>query len=140
MDGGSITIPPSASEAQFQLEYSRLALQIHLFRDVKFNSFLTFVVLQSDTLGSSKQLVAMSSENTGSLDYDSDGDEEARLIANPTIPDASPLLFELAAGDFPTYFSERGGRLFHAHASSLYPLPVDTPEQQVNIFFDPISS
>ena len=29
------------------------------------------------------------------------------------------------------YFTERDGRLFHSHGISLYPLPVDTMEQQV---------
>ncbi|KAF8124846.1 S-adenosyl-L-methionine-dependent methyltransferase [Mycena galopus ATCC 62051] len=37
---------------------------------------------------------------------------------------------ELSSEDFPTYFSERDGRLFHSHGSSPYPLPVDTPEQE----------
>ncbi|KAJ7614020.1 S-adenosyl-L-methionine-dependent methyltransferase [Roridomyces roridus] len=32
--------------------------------------------------------------------------------------------------DFGTYFTERGGRLFHSHVTCLYPLPVDTPEQE----------
>lgn len=83
----------------------------------------------------------MSSENPlDPLDYDSDGDDEARLIANQAttnvastgVPDASPLLVELASEDFPMYFSERDGRLFHSHGASPYPLPADTPEQQVN--------
>lgn len=37
---------------------------------------------------------------------------------------------EIEQDDFPRYFSERNGRLFHA-SSSPYPLPVDTPEQEV---------
>ncbi|KAJ6625960.1 S-adenosyl-L-methionine-dependent methyltransferase [Mycena sp. CBHHK59/15] len=37
---------------------------------------------------------------------------------------------ELLPEDFPTYFSERDGRLFHSHGTSPYPLPVDTPEQE----------
>ncbi|KAJ2919633.1 hypothetical protein MD484_g856, partial [Candolleomyces efflorescens] len=32
--------------------------------------------------------------------------------------------------DFPTYFDERNGRLYHSHPTSPYPLPVDTPEQE----------
>ncbi|KAF8154294.1 S-adenosyl-L-methionine-dependent methyltransferase [Crassisporium funariophilum] len=44
-------------------------------------------------------------------------------------PDPSNSLEELGADDFPTYFSERGGRLFSS-SSSPYPLPVDGPEQQ----------
>jgi len=42
-----------------------------------------------------------------------------------------PEFEELSPEDFPTYFSERDGRLFHSHGSSPYPLPVDTPEQEV---------
>jgi hypothetical protein len=34
--------------------------------------------------------------------------------------------------DFPSYFNEVGGRLFHASQTSPYPLPVDTPEQDVS--------
>jgi hypothetical protein len=82
----------------------------------------------------------MSLDNLDPLSYDSDGDDEARLIANQApnnggsigAPDESPLLYELAAEDFPSFFAERNGRLFHAHLTSPYPLPVDTPEQQVN--------
>ncbi|KAF8882839.1 S-adenosyl-L-methionine-dependent methyltransferase [Infundibulicybe gibba] len=48
----------------------------------------------------------------------------------PELPDASPLLTELRPEDFPTYFAERDGRLFHSHGCSPYPLPVDTPEQR----------
>jgi hypothetical protein len=66
-----------------------------------------------------------------SRDYDSDGDDDVRLIREQGTPDTSPLLYELTAEDFPLYFSERGGRLFHSHHSSPYPLPVDSPEQQV---------
>ncbi|KIK66375.1 hypothetical protein GYMLUDRAFT_38182 [Collybiopsis luxurians FD-317 M1] len=40
-------------------------------------------------------------------------------------------LEELGDADFPTYFSERDGRLYQADAAaSPYPLPVDTPENQ----------
>jgi hypothetical protein len=78
----------------------------------------------------------MSPEFLDSRDYDSDGDDEVRLIRDEQpegAPDTSPLLHELTADDFPSYFSERGGRLFHSHHSSPYPLPADTPEQQVKI-------
>lgn len=85
----------------------------------------------------------MSSETLDSHDYDSDGDDEACLISEQganvdstiSIPDLSPLLVELAPDDFPLYFCEHGGRLFHSHRSSPYPLPVDTPEQQVNYIY-----
>ncbi|KJA24902.1 hypothetical protein HYPSUDRAFT_453725 [Hypholoma sublateritium FD-334 SS-4] len=51
---------------------------------------------------------------------DSDYESEA--------PDATTALEELSPDEFPAYFSERNGRLFHS-ATSPYPLPVDTPEQ-----------
>ncbi|KAJ7821652.1 S-adenosyl-L-methionine-dependent methyltransferase [Mycena leptocephala] len=41
-----------------------------------------------------------------------------------------PEFEELSSDDFPTYFIERDGRLFHSHGGSPYPLPVDTPEQE----------
>jgi len=39
---------------------------------------------------------------------------------------------EIEADDFPSYFNEIDGRLFPSCPSSLYPLPVDTPEQEVD--------
>jgi hypothetical protein len=45
-----------------------------------------------------------------------------------------PEFEELSSDDFPTYFIERGGRLFHSHGGSPYPLPVDTPEQEASPF------
>jgi hypothetical protein len=67
-------------------------------------------------------------------DYESDGDDDVRLMDGQDVPDTSAQLYELAANDFPRYFTERGGRLFHSHHSSPYPLPADTPEQQVTKF------
>ena len=55
-------------------------------------------------------------------DHDQDSDDEA--------PDATSTLVELSPDEFPSYFSERNGRLFHS-GTSPYPLPVDTPEQRV---------
>jgi hypothetical protein len=40
-------------------------------------------------------------------------------------------LVELGNDEFPVYFVERDDRLFHSHGNLPYPLPVDTPEQQV---------
>ncbi|KAK0446788.1 S-adenosyl-L-methionine-dependent methyltransferase [Armillaria borealis] len=37
---------------------------------------------------------------------------------------------ELRSDDFPSYFVESNGRLFHSSLTCPYPLPVDTPEQQ----------
>ncbi|KAF7374457.1 Pleiotropic drug resistance ABC transporter protein [Mycena sanguinolenta] len=39
-------------------------------------------------------------------------------------------LEESTPNDFPTYFTERDGRLYHSYGDSPYPLPVDTPEQE----------
>lgn len=41
-------------------------------------------------------------------------------------------LEEIRESEFPGYFSERDGRLYQADTvTSPYPLPVDTPENQV---------
>ena len=45
--------------------------------------------------------------------------------------DASSDVVELDNAEFPDYFQERNGRLFHSHVVSPYPLPVDTAEQDV---------
>ncbi|KAK0217868.1 S-adenosyl-L-methionine-dependent methyltransferase [Armillaria fumosa] len=37
---------------------------------------------------------------------------------------------ELRSDEFPNYFVESNGRLFHSSGTCPYPLPVDTPEQQ----------
>lgn len=55
------------------------------------------------------------SESDGSV---SDSDDDASSVV------------QIEQDEFPGYFSERGGRLFHA-STSPYPLPVDTPEQEV---------
>lgn len=44
-------------------------------------------------------------------------------------------LVEVTESEFPSYFSERDGRLFHSHGASPYPLPVDAPEQRVRAIF-----
>ncbi|KAH9929392.1 S-adenosyl-L-methionine-dependent methyltransferase [Fomitopsis serialis] len=43
--------------------------------------------------------------------------------------DTSSELTELHPDEFPRYFDERNGRLFHSHGHSPYPLPVDADEQ-----------
>lgn len=49
--------------------------------------------------------------------------------------DASSGMTELdGPEDFARHFQEREGRLFHSHGGSPYPLPVDTPEQEVRCF------
>jgi len=45
-------------------------------------------------------------------------------------PEGSPSLLPLQPDDFPTYFSERDGRLFHSSTTSPYPLPIDASEQE----------
>ncbi|KAJ7630121.1 hypothetical protein DFH06DRAFT_1439812 [Mycena polygramma] len=61
--------------------------------------------------------------------FGSDGEPE-RESRFPGAEVEDPEFEELTSEDFPTYFSERDGRLFHSHGSSPYPLPVDTPEQE----------
>ncbi|KAI1791430.1 S-adenosyl-L-methionine-dependent methyltransferase [Ganoderma leucocontextum] len=47
-----------------------------------------------------------------------------------TYSDTSDGLVEVSTREIPGYFQERGGRLFHSHARSPYPLPVDQEEHQ----------
>ncbi|KAI6113925.1 S-adenosyl-L-methionine-dependent methyltransferase [Pisolithus croceorrhizus] len=56
--------------------------------------------------------------NNGSQDDPEDG-----------LSDASSALTQLGNEEFPRHFSEREGRLFHAHGGSPYPMPVDGGEQ-----------
>ncbi|KAJ7123755.1 hypothetical protein C8R44DRAFT_840581 [Mycena epipterygia] len=65
-------------------------------------------------------------DRNGASDHDGSDDEGQFPGAEATDPDFEELVPE----DFPTYFSERNGRLFHSHGGSPYPLPVDTPEQE----------
>ena len=53
-------------------------------------------------------------------DYGSDSDDSS-----------DSCMTEIGQEDIPSYFIEQDGRLFHSHGNSPYPLPVDTPEQQV---------
>ncbi|KAI0686928.1 S-adenosyl-L-methionine-dependent methyltransferase [Cytidiella melzeri] len=57
---------------------------------------------------------------------DSDGDASVRS----DVSDTSSEITELDQTEFPSYFQERNGHLFHSHGTSPYPLPVDTSEQQ----------
>ncbi|KAJ7054666.1 hypothetical protein C8F01DRAFT_1162499 [Mycena amicta] len=65
--------------------------------------------------------------NNGSSDDDDDGDGSS--VESGEFSGDSDME-ELESHDFPTYFVERDGRLFHSHQTSPYPLPVDTPEQE----------
>jgi hypothetical protein len=56
-------------------------------------------------------------------------DDEISAV-EPTNADRG-ILTEVPADEFPLYFVERDGRLFHSHGTSPYPLPADTPEQEV---------
>ncbi|KAJ7092438.1 S-adenosyl-L-methionine-dependent methyltransferase [Mycena belliarum] len=71
------------------------------------------------------------------LDEDSDtaSDDESEYPASyPGAEQIDSEFEELQPDDFPTYFSERNGRLFHSHGGSPYPLPVDTPElERMNV-------
>ncbi|KAI1781681.1 S-adenosyl-L-methionine-dependent methyltransferase [Ganoderma leucocontextum] len=57
--------------------------------------------------------------------YQSDDDDG-------TNSDTSDGLVEVSTHEIPGYFQERGGQLFHSHARSPYPLPVDQEEHQVS--------
>ncbi len=61
---------------------------------------------------------------------DENGHSSDEYESDPEVPDATSTLVELSPDEFPGYFSERNGRLFHS-GTSPYPLPVDTPEQRV---------
>ncbi|KAI0087505.1 S-adenosyl-L-methionine-dependent methyltransferase [Irpex rosettiformis] len=52
------------------------------------------------------------------------------MSARSDVSDTSSDITELGQSEFPSYFEERNGHLFHSHGSSPYPLPVDTYEQQ----------
>ncbi|PIL25697.1 hypothetical protein GSI_11447 [Ganoderma sinense ZZ0214-1] len=56
--------------------------------------------------------------------YQSDDDDD------DSNSDTSDAVVEVSADEFPGYFQERGGRLFHSHGRSPYPLPVDAEEHQ----------
>ena len=56
------------------------------------------------------------------------GDDDMPMQA----PDYEPRLRELRSTDFPPYFHERQGALFHSHGDSPYPLPVHGPEWNVS--------
>ena len=58
--------------------------------------------------------------------YQSDDDDD------DTNSDTSDAVVEVSADEFPGYFQERGGRLFHSHGRSPYPLPVDAEEHEVS--------
>ncbi|KAF8636112.1 hypothetical protein AX17_003815 [Amanita inopinata Kibby_2008] len=62
-------------------------------------------------------------------DDESPYDEGSTDDEQPIHSDDSSEVEELRPEEFPTYFSERDGRLFHSHPNAPYPLPVDGPEQ-----------
>lgn len=62
----------------------------------------------------------ITSNNGGDENQSSEGDPDARSIV------------ELRSDEFPLYFIERRARLFSSNPSP-YPLPVDTPEQEVAV-------
>ena len=71
---------------------------------------------------------------------DPDGEPNFRILPDDDeasdgyASDGSSALTEIVTEECPDYFEERDGRLFHSHGSSPYPLPVDTPEQEVSFF------
>lgn len=77
---------------------------------------------------SSNPNMYINSNNNSDEDVQDD-DDDASLQSDHS--DTSSDVTQLDHTDFPTYFRERSGRLFHSHGNAPYPLPVDTPEQQV---------
>ena len=65
------------------------------------------------------------------MDHD-DGDEQAAGSDEDERSDTSSDITELDPAEFPQYFQERNGRLFHSHGELPYPLPVDAAEQNVS--------
>ncbi|KAF9047171.1 S-adenosyl-L-methionine-dependent methyltransferase [Hymenopellis radicata] len=53
-----------------------------------------------------------------------------RQPSDDDLSDAESDLVSIASDEFPGYFTERNGRLFHSSPTVPYPLPVDTPEQE----------
>lgn len=72
-------------------------------------------------------------------DDDADDNSNAGFIENQadsedwdSASNVSSCITQVDPDEFERYFSERDNRLFHSHGSSEpYPLPVDTPEQEV---------
>ncbi|KAG2005584.1 hypothetical protein CC2G_001978 [Coprinopsis cinerea AmutBmut pab1-1] len=64
-------------------------------------------------------------EESGSSDFDEYIQDEGAETAS-----SGSSFDELDDSEFPRYFSERRGRLYHSSTTAPYPLPVDTPEQQ----------
>ena len=71
----------------------------------------------------------MDAHDAHSDHYHSDNDDDDD---DDTSSDTSDAVVELSADEIPGYFQERGGRLFHSHGRSPYPLPVDAEEHQVS--------
>lgn len=67
----------------------------------------------------------MDGHDANSDHYQSDNDDD-------TNSDTSDAVVEVSADEFPGYFQERDGRLFHSHGRSPYPLPVDAEEHEVS--------
>lgn len=74
------------------------------------------------------------SDEPGGEDDDEYGDTGDALL-DEVRSDASSDIIEVDGPEFPSYFRERSGRLFHSHGTSPYPLPVDASEQHVRPFF-----
>ena len=71
----------------------------------------------------------MDAHDAHSDHYHSDNDDDDD---DDTSSDTSDAVVELSADEIPGYFQERGGRLFHSHGRSPYPLPVDAEEHEVS--------
>ncbi|KXN90757.1 hypothetical protein AN958_03644 [Leucoagaricus sp. SymC.cos] len=71
------------------------------------------------------------SDTSGSEGYDEE--TNGQFAVHSTSDDVEPL----QQADFPSFFNEINGRLYHSSPTCPYPLPVDTPEQErLNDFND----
>ena len=76
--------------------------------------------------------MAIESHLTMAYAYNVDSEmEECPDDGSDQCSDTSSDMVELDNAEFPLYFQEQNGRLFHSHVDSPYPLPVDTAEQNV---------
>lgn len=65
--------------------------------------------------------------------YNDMSENDDSVLGPLSSSEGSDTSFEtLEQGEFPGYFVQRSGRLYHSHCSAPYPLPVDGEEQQVS--------
>ncbi|KAF7297382.1 Methyltransf-25 domain-containing protein [Mycena indigotica] len=71
--------------------------------------------------------------NTDNNNTSESDDDDNSSVSSGGFSDAAagePDMEEIGSHEFPDFFTERDGRLFHSHPTAAYPLPADTPEQE----------